>query len=52
MKGVVLKTGSYSEQGTLPVDELENGVYVLEVYAANMRKQVAKFVVVHSPITN
>jgi endonuclease I len=47
ISGIVLKTGNFSEQGTVEVGELENGMYLLEIYSASQKRIVAKFIIRH-----
>jgi endonuclease I len=46
LSGIVMKTGKFTSDGTLSVDELPNDMYILMVYSDTSRK-VTKFIVHH-----
>ena len=46
LSGITFKTGNFSTGGTVAVDDLSNGMYILVIYSGTKRK-VSKFVVNH-----
>ncbi len=42
LNGITLKTGKFSTTGTVSVPDLQNGMYILQVYT-NAKRKVAKF---------
>ncbi len=46
LDGIVLKTGKFGTDGTISVDDINNGMYLLKVYTTTKR-MVAKFIVLH-----
>src|SRR5659263_563538 len=46
LDGITLKVGNFTSTGSVRVDELQDGMYILVVYTGTKRK-VAKFIVHH-----
>jgi len=47
MSGFTLKTDKFNAQGTIAVDKLENGLYLLEVYSSTHKRYVSKLIIRH-----
>lgn len=45
--GITLKKGKFSVSGTLNVSNLDNGIYFIEIFTANKKRIVEKFIVQH-----
>jgi endonuclease I len=47
ISGKTVKTGKFTAEGTLSVGELQNGMYILEIYSAFKKRIVTKFIIRH-----
>jgi endonuclease I len=47
ISGITVKTGHFSSEGTIQVEELRNGMYLLEVYGGTKRR-IKKLIVNHN----